>query len=185
VEKAHIYGHHGMNRDAWKRFDRSGSWYYEVVLPGFKYNMTDIQAALGLHQLDRLQGFQQRRREVVAAYRDRLGRLTCLELPVERPEVESSWHLYVLRLRPDQLRIDRNALIEGLKARNIGTSVHYLPVHMHPYYREKYGYRTEDCPVAADAFSRMLSLPLHPGMTDQDVSDVCEALEDLLGSNLA
>lgn len=185
VDRARIYGHHGMNRDAWKRFDRSGSWYYEVVLPGFKYNMTDIQAALGLHQLDRLTAFQKRRREVVAAYQARLGRLDCLQLPIERPEVESSWHLFVVRLRLDRLRIDRNTLIEELKARNIGTSVHYLPVHMQPYYREKYGYRPEDCPVAADAFSRMLSLPLHPAMTDRDVSDVCDSLEDLLGSNPA
>jgi dTDP-4-amino-4,6-dideoxygalactose transaminase len=185
VERARIFGHHGMNRDAWKRFDKSGSWYYEVVLPGFKYNMTDIQAALGLHQLDRLQAFQRRRREVVAAYGARLGRLPCLELPVERPEVESSWHLYVLRLRLDQLRIDRGTLIEELKARHIGTSVHYLPVHMHPYYREKYGYRPGDCPVAADAFGRMLSLPLHPGLTDRDVADVCEALEEILHANRA
>lgn len=185
VERARVFGHHGMNRDAWKRFDKSGSWYYEVVLPGFKYNMTDIQAALGLHQLDRLEAFQRRRREVVAAYGARLGRLGCLELPVERPEVASSWHLYVLRLRPDQLRIDRGAVIEELKARQIGTSVHYLPVHMHPYYREKYGYQPGDCPVAADAFGRMLSLPLHPGLTDRDVADVCEALEDILHANRA
>ena len=185
VEKARIYGHHGMNRDAWKRFDRSGSWYYEVVLPGFKYNMTDIQAALGLHQLDRLPAFQARRREIVARYRARLCAMDCLELPVERPEVESSWHLYVIRLRQDQLRIGRNEVIEGLKDRNIGTSVHYLPVHMHPYYRDKYGYAPEACPVAADAFGRMLSLPLHPGMTDQDVDDVCAALEEVLQLNPA
>ncbi|HEU4950850.1 MAG TPA: DegT/DnrJ/EryC1/StrS family aminotransferase [Holophagaceae bacterium] len=185
VEKARIYGHHGMNRDAWKRFDRSGSWYYEVVLPGFKYNMTDLQAALGLHQLDRLPAFQARRREIVARYRARLGAMDCLELPVERPEVESSWHLYVIRLQQDQLRIGRNEVIEGLKDRNIGTSVHYLPVHMHPYYRDKYGYAPEACPVAADAFGRMLSLPLHPGMTDQDVDDVCAALEEVLQLNPA
>ncbi|HXC18128.1 MAG TPA: DegT/DnrJ/EryC1/StrS family aminotransferase [Holophagaceae bacterium] len=180
VEKARVFGHHGMNKDAWKRFDRSGSWYYEVVLPGFKYNMTDLQAAIGLHQLDRLAGFQARRREVVAAYAARLGKLDCLQLPVERAEVESSWHLYVIRLRLDRIGIDRDGFIEELKARNIGTSVHYLPVHMHPYYRDKYGYRPEDCPVAADAFRRMLSLPLHPGMTDQDVADVCEAIEDII-----
>ena len=180
VEKARIFGHHGMNRDAWKRFDRSGSWYYEVVLPGFKYNMTDLQAALGLHQLDRLEAFQRRRREVVAAYQARLGKLPCLQLPVERPEVASSWHLYVVRLNPGHLRIDRNAFIDELKARNIGTSVHYLPVHMHPYYRERFGYQPDACPVAARAFERMLSLPLHPGLTDGDVADVCEAIEDIV-----
>lgn len=179
VEKARIIGHHGMNRDAWKRFDKSGSWYYEVVLPGFKYNMTDVQAAIGLHQLDRLEGFQHRRREVVAAYERGFSDLPAIQLPVERPEVESSWHLYVIRLNLSRLTIDRNAFIEELKTRNIGTSVHYLPVHMHPYYRDKYGLRPEDCPVAADAFHRMLTLPLHPGLSTQDVQDVIDAVKDV------
>lgn len=180
VERARIFGHHGMNRDAWKRFDRTGSWFYEVVLPGFKYNMTDVQAAIGLHQLDRLPAFQRRRREVVAAYQARLGALPGLQLPVERPEVESSWHLYVIRLRPDQLRIDRNLFIEELKIRHIGASVHYLPVHMQPFYRDKYGYQPGACPVAADAYSRMLSLPLHPGLTDEDVARICEAVAEII-----
>lgn len=179
VDKARIIGHHGMNRDAWKRFDRSGSWYYEVVLPGFKYNMTDVQAAIGLHQLDRLAGFQKRRREVVAAYGKGFGDLAALQLPVERAEVESSWHLYVIRLNLEHLTIDRNTFIEELKTRNIGASVHYLPVHMHPFYRDKYGYKPEDCPVAADAFTRMITLPLHPGLSDQDVEDVVTAVREI------
>ena len=185
VDKARIIGHHGMNRDAWKRFDKSGSWYYEVVLPGFKYNMTDVQAAIGLHQLDRLAGFQIRRREVVAAYEKGLGDLQEVQLPVERPEVESAWHLYVIRLNLAHLTIDRNTFIEELKARNIGTSVHYLPVHMHPFYRDKYGYKPEDCPVAADAFSRMLTLPLHPGLSDEDVQDVVDAVRDIISTHRA
>ncbi|NTV73601.1 MAG: DegT/DnrJ/EryC1/StrS family aminotransferase, partial [Holophaga sp.] len=143
VARARMIGHHGMDKEAWKRFDRSGSWYYEVLLPGFKYNMTDIQAALGLAQLERLNGFQARRRQVVDAYNARLGQLCALEIPVEDPDVESSLHLYVLRLRPGSLNIERNAFIEALKARQIGTSVHYLPVHMQPFYRDKYGYRPE------------------------------------------
>lgn len=182
IEKARIIGHHGMNRDAWKRFDKSGSWYYEVVLPGFKYNMTDVQAAIGLHQLDRLEGFQCRRREVVTAYGNGLGHLPAIQLPVERPEVESSWHLYVIRLNLDLLSIDRNTFIEELKARNIGTSVHYLPVHMHPFYRDKYGYKPEDCPVAADAFTRMLTLPLHPGLSEEDVQDVITAVREIVST---
>ena len=182
VDKARIIGHHGMNRDAWKRFDKSGSWYYEVVLPGFKYNMTDVQAAIGLHQLDRLAGFQIKRREVVAAYEKGLGDLKEVQLPIERPEVESAWHLYVIRLHLPLLTIDRNTFIEELKARNIGTSVHYLPVHMHPFYRDKYGYKPEDCPVAADAFTRILTLPLHPGLSDKDVQDVVEAVRDVVST---
>ncbi len=176
LDKARIIGHHGMNRDAWKRFDKSGSWYYEVVLPGFKYNMTDVQAAIGLHQLRRLGGFQIRRREVVAAYEKAFSSCPSLQTPIECAYAESSWHLYVIRLRLNTLRIGRNAFIEAMKERNIGTSVHYLPVHMHPYYRDKYHYRAEDCPVAFDAFSRMLSLPLHPGLSNQDVKDVIDAV---------
>ena len=184
IDKSRIIGHHGMNRDAWKRFDRSGSWYYEVVVPGYKYNMTDMQAAIGLVQLKRLESFQKRRREVVARYSEGFQDLWALELPVERPWAESSWHLYVLRLCTGMLRIDRNAFIEGMKARNIGTSVHYLPVHMHPFYRDKYGYRPEDNPVSADAYERMLSLPLHAGLSDEDVDDVIQAVRDLVLSNL-
>jgi len=185
VERARVIGHHGMNRDAWKRFDRSGSWYYEVELPGFKYNMTDIQASLGIQQLKRLAGFQKRRREVVALYEQGFKDLEALELPVERSWAESSWHLYVLRLRLEALNIDRNAFIEELTARNIGTSVHYLPVHMHPYYRDKYGYKPEDIPVAANAFTRMLSLPLHPGLSDRDVADVIQAVREIVQTHKA
>ncbi|HJV90116.1 MAG TPA: DegT/DnrJ/EryC1/StrS family aminotransferase [Holophagaceae bacterium] len=183
IEKCRIIGHHGMNRDAWKRFDKSGSWYYEVVLPGFKYNMTDLQAAIGIHQLQRLEGFQKRRREVVARYKAGFQGLPELQLPVELEGCESSWHLYVLRLRTEQLRISRNEMIEGLKALNIGTSVHYVPVHMHPFYRDKYGYRPEDCPEAFDSYQRMLSLPLHPGLTDADVDYVIEAVRSLVEAN--
>jgi dTDP-4-amino-4,6-dideoxygalactose transaminase len=147
--------------------------------------MTDIQAAIGLRQLDRLAGFQRRRREVFQAYNERLGQLAAIQVPVETAEVESSLHLYVIRLHLDRLRIGRNAFIEELKSLQIGTSVHYLPLHMQPFYRDKYGYRPEDCPVALDAFSRMLSLPMHPGLTDQDVDDVCQAVEDCVRLNQA
>jgi dTDP-4-amino-4,6-dideoxygalactose transaminase len=179
VDKARIIGHHGMNRDAWKRFDESGTWYYEVVLPGFKYNMTDVQASIGLRQLDRLAEFQQRRREVVEQYADGFRDLAAVQVPVERAEVDSSWHLYVIRLNRERLKISRNAFIEQLKARNIGTSVHDLPVHMHPFYREKYGYQPADCPIAAEAFDRIISLPLHPLLTDQDTTDVIEAVREI------
>ena len=180
IQQSRMFGHHGMNRDAWKRLDKSGNWYYEVMLPGFKYNMTDIQAAIGLHQLDRLHDFQRRRRQIVATYESGFRGQTAIQLPVERPEVESSWHLYVIRLNLGCLRIDRNTFIEELKARNIGTSVHYLPVHMHPYYRDKYGYRAEDFPVAADAYARIISLPLHPGLSDSDVADVIGAVQNII-----
>lgn len=180
IEKARILSLHGMSKDAWKRYDKAGSWYYEVVAPGFKYNMTDIQASIGLWQLRKLEAFQRRRREIVRAYNEAFRSVEALEIPVERPEVEHAWHLYVLRLRLDALRIGRDQFIEELKARNIGTSVHFIPIHLHPYYRDKYGYKPQDFPVTYSNYLRMLSLPLNPRLTDQDVADVIEAVLDVV-----
>jgi len=180
VDRARIIGLHGMSRDAWKRYDKGGSWFYEVVTPGFKYNMTDVQASIGLCQMRRLAEFQSRRRAVVEAYHRAFAAEEALELPVERPEVEHAWHLYVLRLRPEALRIGRDRFIEELTARNIGVSVHFIPVHLHPYYRDRYGYRPEDFPVAYSNYQRMLSLPLHPLLSDEDVADVAQAVLDVV-----
>ncbi len=179
LEQARTISLHGMNRDAWKRYDQGGSWRYDVLLPGFKYNMTDIQAAIGLCQLRRQDVFQRRRREVVARYTAAFGADPALEPPVVRPDVEHAWHLYVLRLRLDALRIGRDRFIEELTARNIGTSVHFIPVHLHPYYRDKYGYAPEAFPVAYGNYLRLLSLPLHPGLSDRDIDDVIEAVLDV------
>ena len=176
VEEARIWSLHGMSRDAWRRYSAEGSWYYEVIRPGFKYNMTDIQAALGLHQLRKLPQFQARRREIVQRYNEAFSRFEELQTPVERPEVEHAWHLYVLRLNLERLKISRNQFIEELKARNIGTSVHFIPVHLHPYYRDRYGYKPEDFPVAYREYQRIVSLPLYPRMSDQDVQDVIDAV---------
>src|SRR5690606_31900010 len=158
-----------MNRDAWKRYTAEGSWYYEVVAPGFKYNMTDIQAAIGQIQLQRLADMQTRRREVVALYNAAFGQHAALQTPVERSNVKSAWHLYVLRLHLDRLKINRAQFIEELKSRQIGTSVHFIPIHLHPYYTEKYGWQPEDFPVTYAEYQRTISLPLHPGLTDDDV----------------
>ena len=180
VEEARIWSLHGMSRDAWKRYSAEGSWYYEVICPGFKYNMTDIQAALGLHQLRKLPQFQARRREIFQRYNEAFSRLEELQTPVERPEVEHAWHLYVLRLNLERLRVSRNQFIEELKARNIGTSVHFIPVHLHPYYRDRYGYKPEDFPVACREYQRIVSLPLYPRMSDQDVQDVIDTVADVV-----
>jgi dTDP-4-amino-4,6-dideoxygalactose transaminase len=183
IAKARVLSLHGMTKDAWKRYDKGGSWYYEVVAPGFKYNMTDIQASIGLQQLKKLERFQRRRREVVRAYHEAFRNVDALETPVERPDVEHAWHLYVLRLRPQALRIGRDQFIEELKARQIGTSVHFIPIHVHPYYRDKYGYRPEDFPVAHSNSLRILSLPIHPELSDQDAADVVEAVLDVVRSH--
>jgi len=176
IEEARIWGLHGMSRDAWKRYSSEGSWYYEVVRAGFKCNMTDVQAAIGLHQLKKLEGFHARRREIVRRYNAAFSPLAEFQTPVERPEVEHAWHLYVLRLNLDCFELLRNRFIEELKARNIGTSVHFIPIHLHPYYRDRYGYRPEDFPVAYHEYQRIVSLPLSAKMSDQDVEDVIEAV---------
>ena len=180
LEQARVLSLHGMSRDAWRRYERSGSWRYDIVVPGFKYNMTDIQAGMGLAQLRKLDRFQRRRREIAATYTAAFSQLDALEPPTVRPEVEPAWHLYVLRLRTRALRIGRDEVIEELTARNIGTSVHFIPIHRHPYYRDRFGLEPGMFPIADGAYRRMLSLPLHPGLTDQDVGDVIEAVHDVV-----
>lgn len=180
VDRARILSLHGMSRDAWRRYGQGGSWRYEVVSPGFKYNMCDIQASLGLAQLRKLSQFQRRRREVVASYNDAFRPVPALVLPCERPEVEHAWHLYVLRLRLEALRIGRDQFIDELTARNIGTSVHFIPVYMHPYYQQRYGFERRQFPVASASYDCMMSLPLHPLLTEGDVGDVIEAVLDVV-----
>lgn len=181
VERVRPLALHGMSRDAWKRYDKGGGWYYDVEAPGFKYNMTDPEAAVGLVQLRRLPEFKARRNEIVNSYLNRLRCGDAFELPVERAEVEHAWHLFPLRLVREALRVDRGQFIEALADRNIGTSVHFIPVHRHPYYRERYGYQANQFPIAEDAFARILSLPLHPGLSEGDVSDVVEAVLEVAG----
>jgi len=174
---------HGMSQDAWRRYSAEGSWRYDVSYPGFKYNMTDIGAALGLVQLRRLPALHRRRQQIAALYTQLLRDVPQLELPTTRPEVEHAWHLYVVRLRPEQLRIHRDALIELLKAESIGTQVHFIPLHLHSYYRDAFGCRAEDFPVASRAAETILSLPLFTIMSDDDVDYVAATLRRLLDAN--
>lgn len=179
LEEARSWSLHGMSRDAWKRYSSEGSWYYEVIRPGFKYNMTDIQAALGLHQLHKLPRFQARRREIVRRYNAAFAVQDELQLPAERSDIEHAWHLYVLRLHLERIGISRNQFIEELRIRQIGSSVHFIPIHLHPYYRERYGYRPEDFPIAFQEYQRLVSLPLSPRLSDRDVDDVIEAVAEI------
>ncbi|HEU4760752.1 MAG TPA: DegT/DnrJ/EryC1/StrS family aminotransferase [Gemmatimonadales bacterium] len=179
LRRARVVSLHGMSHDGWNRYAEGGHWYYEIALPGFKYNMTDIQAAMGLCQLRKLSRHQRRRRRVVEAYQAAFSAHDAFELPVERPDVEHAWHLYVLRLRPGVLRIGRDDFINALTARRIGSSVHFIPVHLHPYYRDRYGHAPGDFPVALSSYQRMLSLPLHPRLSDEDVADVIAAVLDI------
>ncbi|MCA9050903.1 MAG: DegT/DnrJ/EryC1/StrS aminotransferase family protein, partial [Planctomycetaceae bacterium] len=171
IDKARIFSLHGMSREAWTRYAAGGKWAYDVVAPGFKYNMTDIQAAIGLQQLRRFTALQRRRREIVARYDQAFRGTGFFQTPVTRSHVTHAWHLYVLRLNSGRLTIDRNQLIDELTARNIGTSVHFIPVHIHSYYAQKYHYRPNDFPVAFDNYRRMVSLPLSAAMSDADTDD--------------
>lgn len=182
IDRSRMVSLHGMSRDAWKRYDKGGSWYYEIVLPGFKYNMTDIQAALGIWQLRKLSRFHQRRQEIVHRYTQAFANIEALETPTERSDVQHAWHLYVLRLCLEQLTISRDRFIDELTERGIGTSVHFIPIHVHPYYRDKYGYKPEDFPVTYSNFQRMLSLPLNTRLTDDEVDRVIEAVVDIVES---
>jgi len=180
IEEARLWSLHGMDRDAWKRYSSEGSWYYEVIRPGFKYNMPDVAAAIGIQQLRKLNKFQTRRKEIVSRYNEAFSKFEELQIPVKRSEVEHAWHLYVIRLNLNRLKISRNQFIEELKARNIGTSVHFIPIHMHPYYRDKYGYKPDDFPIAYREYQRIISLPIYPKMTDRDAEDVVEAVTEVV-----
>jgi len=177
AEKVSVLRLHGMSRDAWKRYSAAGSWYFEVDAPGFKYNMTDIQGALGLCQLKRLEWLIERREAICKQYDKAFSPLEEIVTPFTSSHVRSSRYLYPILVKRDKLKIDRNGFIEALKAENIGSSVHYIPVHFHPYYQEKYGYKRGDYSVTESVFDRLISLPLFPLMKDQEVQDVIGAVQ--------
>lgn len=171
---------HGISRDAFDRFTSTApSWYYEIVAPGFKYNLTDIAAALGIHQLKRAREFQQARTAIARRYRAAMAGLPLLA-PPDAPDGEThAWHLYVLRLA-DDAGVARDRYIERLFALGIGVSVHYVPLHLHPYWRERYGLRAEQFPHSQHAYERMLSLPIYPRMGEADVDRVVGAVRQAL-----
>jgi len=150
------------------------------VCPGYKYNMTDIQASLGLHQLEKLNRFQKRREEIAKVYDEAFSDLEEIETPFVKSNIKHAWHLYVIKIVSEKLKINRNQFIEALKAENIGTSVHFIPVHLHPYYRDTYGFRRGDFPNAEYAFERVISLPLFPKMSDKDVKDVIYSVRKIV-----
>jgi dTDP-4-amino-4,6-dideoxygalactose transaminase len=180
IDTARIWSLHGMSRDAYKRYTAEGSWSYEVVLPGFKYNMPDLQAAIGIQQLRKLPELQRIRMRHVERYNRALRTVEEVQTPVEREHVESAWHIYLLRLNLDLLKIDRAQFIEELRVMNIGSSVHFIPVHLHPYYRDKYGYQPEDYPIAYHEYLRCISLPLSPRLSNADIDDVIDAVTSIV-----
>ena len=180
AKRAKLMRLHGMNRDAFDRYQATvPSWYYEVVAPGFKYNLTDIASALGIHQLKRLRAFQLRREQLARAYDEALAGLPVLLPPRPRAGDMHAWHLYVLRLG-EVAGIARDRFIEKLYEAGVGCSVHYIPLHLHPYWRDRYGLRAEMFPHSQHAFERMVSLPLYTRMSDGDVERVIAAVRAAL-----
>jgi dTDP-4-amino-4,6-dideoxygalactose transaminase len=179
AERMRLMSLHGMSKDAWKRFTSAGSWYYEVIAPGYKYNLTDIAAALGRVQLARADELWRTRKQIAAWYAEALGLVPGIELPVELPNRRHSWHLFAIRLDLAVWRDGRDAFIEGLKQRGVGTSVHWLPLHMQPYYRETFALVETDFPVAAALWPRLVTLPLYPDMTRDDVHFVADAIRSM------
>jgi dTDP-4-amino-4,6-dideoxygalactose transaminase len=183
ANRARVMALHGISRDAWNRYSSSGAWYYEIEDAGYKYNMTDMAAALGIVQLERAEELLAARREIAAAYTNGFrssAAADLLQLPEEAADGSHAWHLYVIRLHLDRLGIDRAAVMAALREAGIGASVHFIPLHLHPYYRRRWGTRPEDHPVATREYDRVISLPIWPGMSSEDVQRVVDALASIV-----
>jgi dTDP-4-amino-4,6-dideoxygalactose transaminase len=183
AERMRIMSLHGISKDAWKRYTNEGSWFYEVHYPGFKYNLTDIAAALGIEQLKKCDRFWTARKQIAAAYDNGFAAVPEIRRPVCMPNSQHAWHLYIIRLETERLRIDRGEFITALKDQGIGTSVHFIPLHLHPYYRETFGYKPEDFPSASRVYERIISLPIYPAMSEQSVQRVIGAVTDVVEKN--
>jgi perosamine synthetase len=176
---------HGLSGDAWNRYSARGHWYYEVVDFGFKYNMTDVAAALGLRQLERMSAFQQRREQIAHRYSNAFGDLDTCFVPRDAGYGMHAWHLYILELNFEALTASRNEILERLRQRGVGTSVHFIPLNLHPVYQRSYGYQPGQFPVAEAVFERACSLPIYPAMSDADVDHVIEAVRTTLRESRA
>jgi len=179
AEQAHLLRFHGINKNPWKRTSK-GSWHYEILAPGFEYNLTDIAASLGLVQLKRVNSFLQKRKKFAQEYNKAFKGLQEIDIPVIEKNTKPCWHLYVVKLNLGKLKINRDNFVQELKKRNISFSVHFIPLHLHPYYRKKYGYKANDFPQAYTAYKRIISLPIYPKMTQKDIEDVIWAVKDIV-----
>ncbi len=183
AERCAIMRLHGINRDAWKRYSESGSWYYEVVAPGYKYNFTDLQASLGLPQLKKVDMMWEWRKKIALRYLEGFKDFDLLTLPFIKDDRESSWHLFPVRLNLDMLTKNRAQIIDELKKHNIGVGVHFMPVHQHLYYSETFKLDDKNYPVASATFPRLMSLPIYPGMNDNSVEKVIYTVREILNQH--
>ena len=184
ADRCRIMCLHGISRDAWNRYAADGHWFYDIVAPGFKYNLTDVAAAMGVVQLRKLERMWRRRSAIAARFTERFAALPEVEPPaVGSAADQHAWHLYMLRLNLDRLTITRDAFIKELRERQIGVSVHFIPLHIHSYYKDTYGYRPESLPNAHAEYLREISLPIYSRMSDQDVDDVIASVRDIVAAN--
>ena len=180
AERTAIMRLHGINRDAWKRYSESGSWYYEVVAPGYKYNFTDLQASLGLPQLKKVDAMWEWRKKIAASYTAAFHDFDLLTLHTIKSDRESSWHLYPVKLNLDMLTKNRAQIIDEIRKHNVGVGVHFMPVHQHLYYQKTFNLDDRNFPVASSAFPRLMSLPIYPGMSDESIEKVISVVTDIL-----
>ncbi len=174
---------HGISRNAWNRYSANGSWSYDIHHAGHKYNLTDLAASLGIEQLKKCEQFQKTREYYASLYTQGFRDLPEIMCPPVAHNIQHSWHLYVIQLDLEHLRIGRNEFIERMKSYNIGTSVHFIPLHFHPFYQNAYGYQVEDFPTARGCFERIISLPIYPKMTEADVEYVIEVVHEIIRDN--
>jgi dTDP-4-amino-4,6-dideoxygalactose transaminase len=180
ADKVEVYSNHGLSKGAWKRYAEKGNFRWDCRYPGYKYNMTDIQASVGLHQLKRLDAFIKRRSEIYSIYKDAFEGISQITLPKEIPKINHTKHLFPILIDVDNLSIDRNQFMDALTKENIGSGIHYISVHMQSYYKRTFGFKDEDFPNASFASERLISLPLYPKMADKDVQDVITALGKII-----
>jgi perosamine synthetase len=183
AEDMRIHRLHGISKDAWKRYTKEGSWYYEVVDAGFKYNMTDIQAALGLAQLAKAALMFQKRKHIAQCYSNAFKESPYIDSPIEKADRKTSWHLYVIKLNNENLKISRNEFIERLLEKNISTSVHFIPLYRHPYYKKICKIDPAEMPNSEWLYERIISLPIYPGMTDLEINYVIDNVKTIAKQN--
>ena len=171
---------HGISKDAWNRYSDRGNWYYEVLNPGFKYNLSDLQSAIGIHQLRKLDQFIEARVRIMQRFQEGFANLEEVELPPDRSQDRHSWHLYMLRLNLESLEINRAEFMQALRGKDIGASVHFIPIRLHPFFREYANQPQNQCPNAMTLYPRIVSLPLYPGMTDEQVDYVISSVKEIV-----
>lgn len=183
AERMKLMSLHGLSHDAWGRYSSNGSWDYKIVAPGFKYNLTDIAAAIGVHQLSRAEKMRRERERVAHRYLPAMAAIEQIELPRLDANRMLSWHLFPIRLRLARLKISRDKFIEELKRAGVGCSVHWRPLHLHPYYQKTFGYRAKDLPVATAEWKRLISLPIFPGMREEEIDHVVNTVRRICVRN--